>query len=171
MEFEEDMRERAVLVGIERPKDPWPVESSLDELERLVDTVGAVTVARTTQRLDAPNPRTFIGSGKASEVAELCRAYAADVVVFDDELTPSQQANLEKTVDKSVKVIDRTALILDIFALHATTREGRLQVERSRVIHRVADRPRPKVPRQSVAVARAHDELVVGVPRRRLRQD
>ena len=128
MEFEEDMRERAVLVGIERPKDPWPVESSLDELERLVDTVGAVTVARTTQRLDAPNPRTFIGSGKASEVAELCRAYAADVVVFDDELTPSQQANLEKTVDKSVKVIDRTALILDIFALHATTREGRLQV-------------------------------------------
>lgn len=128
MEFEEDMRERAVLVGIERPKDPWPVQSSLDELERLVDTVGAVTVARTTQRLDAPNPRTFIGSGKASEVAELCRAYAADVVVFDDELTPSQQANLEKTVDKSVKVIDRTALILDIFALHATTREGRLQV-------------------------------------------
>ena len=124
----EEIRERAILVGVERPGETWPVESSLDELQRLVDTVGAETVARTTQRLDSPNPRTFIGSGKAEEVAEMCRAYAADVVVFDDELTPSQQANLERVVDKSVKVIDRTALILDIFALHATTREGRLQV-------------------------------------------
>ncbi|HAM16578.1 MAG TPA: GTPase HflX [Eggerthellaceae bacterium] len=124
----EDIRERAILVGVERPGDEWPVQSSLDELERLVDTVGAETVARTVQKLAKPNPKTFIGSGKAEEVAEMCRAYAADVVVFDDELSPSQQANLERAVDKSVKVIDRTALILDIFALHATTREGRLQV-------------------------------------------
>ena len=85
-------------------------------------------VARTTQRLEAPNPRTFVGSGKAQEIADLCRAHAADLVVFDDELTPSQQSNLEKIVDRDVKVIDRTALILDIFALHATTKEGRLQV-------------------------------------------
>ena len=124
----DEIRERAVLVGIDRPGSPWPIESSLDELERLVDTAGADVVARTTQRLEAPNPRTFVGSGKADEIAELCRAHAADLVVFDDELTPSQQSNLEKIVDRDVKVIDRTALILDIFALHATTKEGRLQV-------------------------------------------
>lgn len=124
----EQKRERAILVGVERPGSTWPVASSLAELERLVDTAGADVVASTTQRLSAPNPRTFIGAGKAEEVAEMARAYAADIVVFDDELTPSQQANLEKTVDKNVKVIDRTALILDIFALHATSREGRLQV-------------------------------------------
>lgn len=124
----EELRERAILVGIDRPDDTWPVESSLEELARLIDTVGAEVVATTTQRLASPNPRTFIGSGKAEEVAEMCRAYAADLVVFDDELSPSQQANLEKIVDRSIKVIDRTALILDIFALHATTKEGRLQV-------------------------------------------
>ena len=124
----EETKERAILVGIDRPTDSWPVESSLEELKRLVDTVGAEVVAVTTQRLASPNPRTFIGSGKAEEVAEMCRAFEADVVVFDDELSPSQQANLEKVVDRDVKIIDRTALILDIFALHATTKEGRLQV-------------------------------------------
>lgn len=124
----EERRERAVLVGVARPGTSWPLESSLAELERLVDTAGADVVATTTQKLDAPNPRTFVGSGKAEEVAELARANEADLVVFDDELSPSQQANLEKVVGKAVKVIDRTALILDIFALHATSKEGRLQV-------------------------------------------
>lgn len=124
----EERRERAVLVGVERPGLPWPLESSLAELERLADTAGADVVATTTQRLDAPNPRTFVGTGKADKIAELARSREADLVVFDDELTPSQQANLEKVMDKSVKVIDRTALILDIFALHATSKEGRLQV-------------------------------------------
>lgn len=124
----EERRERAVLVGVDRPGSTWPLASSLAELERLVDTAGADVVASTTQKLDAPNPRTFVGTGKAEEVAELARAYAADLVVFDDELSPSQQANLEKVVGKNVKVIDRTALILDIFALHATSREGLLQV-------------------------------------------
>ena len=124
----EERRERAVLVGVDRPGLEWPLDSSLAELERLADTAGADTVAVTTQKLDAPNPRTFVGSGKAEEIAELARAHEADLVIFDDELTPSQQANLEKIVDKSVKVIDRTALILDIFALHATSKEGRLQV-------------------------------------------
>lgn len=125
---EEERRERAVLVGVDRPGAAWPLASSLAELERLVDTAGADVVATTTQKLDSPNPRTFVGSGKAEEVAELARAHAADLVVFDDELTPSQQANLEKAVGRDVKVIDRTALILDIFALHATSKEGRLQV-------------------------------------------
>ncbi len=122
--------ERAILVGIElrSGSNGVSLESSLAELERLVNTAGAHVVAMTTQRLDAPNPRTFIGQGKAEEVAALCRSYAADVVVFDDELTPSQQSNLEKAMPREVKVIDRTALILDIFALHATTKEGRLQV-------------------------------------------
>lgn len=124
----EEIRERAILVGIDWPGSAWPVESSLEELARLIDTVGAEVVATTFQKLERPNPRTFIGSGKADEIAQMCTAYAADLVVFDDELTPSQQANLEKIVSRDVKVIDRTALILDIFALHATTREGRLQV-------------------------------------------
>ena len=82
-----------------------------------------------TQRLDAPVPRTFIGSGKTQELVRLVDALDADVVIFDDELTPSQQSNLEKAVKEPRKVIDRTALILDIFGNHAKTREGRLQVQ------------------------------------------
>ena len=124
----EEYREKAVIVGVDWPGSPWPVESSLEELTRLIDTVGAEVVASTTQRLEAPNARTFVGSGKAAEITELCHAFGADMVVFDDELTPSQQSNLEKVVGRDIKVFDRTALILDIFALHATTREGRLQV-------------------------------------------
>lgn len=121
--------ERAVLVGIDHKDAPESLlESSLAELARLTDTAGAVVVATVSQRLDAPNPRTFVGSGKAEEIADLCRSFAADVVIFDEELTPSQQSNLEKAMPRDVKVIDRTALILDIFALHATTKEGRLQV-------------------------------------------
>lgn len=124
----EECRERAVLVGVDLPKLKWPIQSSLAELERLADTAGADTVAVTTQKLDAPNPRTFVGTGKAEEIAQLARSFSADLIIFDDELSPSQQSNLEKAVGKDVKVIDRTALILDIFALHATSREGRLQV-------------------------------------------
>ena len=124
----EQRKERAVLVGVERPQSAWSVETTLAELERLAVTAGAETVATTTQKLDAPNPRTFVGTGKAKEIADLARTCAADLVIFDDELSPSQQANLEKIVDKDVKIIDRTALILDIFALHATSKEGRLQV-------------------------------------------
>ena len=126
--FTEDA-ERAILVGIEyKDASLDDSESSLAELARLTDTAGATVVATATQKLDAPNPRTFIGSGKAEEIAGMCRSLAADVVIFDEELSPSQQSNLEKAMPKEVKVIDRTALILDIFALHATTKEGRLQV-------------------------------------------
>lgn len=125
----EQRRERAILVGVEWPHMGWSLDSSLAELERLADTAGADVVATTTQKLASPNPRTFVGTGKAEEIAELCRSLEADLVVFDDELTPSQQSNLEKSVGQSVKVIDRTALILDIFALHATSKEGRLQVK------------------------------------------
>lgn len=123
-----DRRERAVLVGVDRPGARFSVESSLAELERLAYTAGADVVATTTQRMRTPNPATFIGSGKALEVADLVSGLEANMVVFDDELTPSQQSNLEKLIGEDVKVIDRTALILDIFALHAKSREGRLQV-------------------------------------------
>ena len=125
----EQRRERAVLVGVEFPQQKWALSSSLAELERLADTAGADTVGVTTQKLTHPNPRTFVGSGKVEEIASLCRSTSADLVIFDDELTPSQQSNLEKSVDRDIKIIDRTALILDIFALHATSKEGRLQVK------------------------------------------
>ena len=125
----EERRERAVLVGVDRPGLRWPLRSSLEELERLADTAGADTVGVITQKLESPNPRTFVGSGKVEEIASLCRQTDADLIIFDDELTPSQQSNLEKSVDRDLKVIDRTALILDIFALHATSKEGRLQVK------------------------------------------
>ncbi len=124
----EEVKERAVLVGVSRSGDRIQADASLAELARLVETDGAITVAQTSQTLDAPHPRYFVGSGKVAEIVELCQSVDADVVVFDDELTPSQQANLEKAMPREVKVIDRTALILDIFALHATTAEGRLQV-------------------------------------------
>ena len=126
-----EQAERAVLVGIERKGDPdaaMRLASTLSELERLSETAGASVVATTSQRLVSPNPRTFVGTGKAEEIASLCLAHAADVVIFDEELTPAQQGNLEKIMPQNVKVIDRTALILDIFALHATSKEGRLQV-------------------------------------------
>ena len=121
-------RERALLVGVERPGQQWPLSSSMEELARLVDTAGVDAVVFTSQKLSSPNPRTFVGSGKVAEINALAEENDCDLVVFDDELTPSQQSNLEKGINKSIKVIDRTALILDIFALHATSKEGRLQV-------------------------------------------
>ena len=121
--------ERAILMGIEWRDGSWPVERSLDELERLASTAGAIVVGRLTQRLDRPVPKSFIGAGKVTELAGLVQATNADVVIFDDDLSPSQQAHLEKAIGESTKIIDRTALILDIFGLHAQTREGRLQVQ------------------------------------------
>lgn len=121
-------RERAILVGVDRQDAEWPLEESLAELERLAHTLGADVVGSLTQRMDRPNPRTFIGSGKAQEVATMAQETGATMIVFDDELTPSQQVNLEGLLPE-MKVLDRTQLILDIFALHAESREGKLQVE------------------------------------------
>ena len=121
--------ERALVVGVDTGKGDWPMADSLDELERLVATADGVVVGRETQKLDSPSPKTFVGSGKAEEIAAAVRRLDVDVVVFDDELSPSQQSNLERTFGEPVKVIDRTALILDIFGRHAKTREGRLQVQ------------------------------------------
>ncbi|MBE6479659.1 MAG: GTPase HflX, partial [Olsenella sp.] len=121
--------ERAILVGVDLGSSEWPIAESLAELGRLAETDGAVVVGSLVQRLDHPVPKTFIGSGKVRELVEEVRRLDADVVIFDDELSPSQQSNLEKAVGEPTKIIDRTALILDIFGVHATTREGRLQVQ------------------------------------------
>ena len=121
--------ERAILVGVDLGRSEWSCEESLAELARLAETDGAEVVMTLTQRLDAPVPKTFIGKGKVEELCSYVRSLEADVVIFDDELTPSQQANLEKIVGEPVKIIDRTALILDIFGVHARTHEGRLQVQ------------------------------------------
>lgn len=118
--------DRAVLVGVDRGRG-WTAIESLAELERLADTAGAEVVATLTQKMHAPDSRTFIGKGKLEEVASVVRDTGATIVVFDDDLTPSQQANIEILVPET-KIADRTALILDIFALHATSREGKLQV-------------------------------------------
>ncbi|MBQ8397395.1 MAG: GTPase HflX [Clostridia bacterium] len=120
---------RAALVGIinrDCPEDE--AERSLDELARLLDTAGGETVVRMLQTKETPDVRTYIGSGKVEELAELCKANEVDLIVFDTELTPSQIRNLEEGLDGR-RVIDRSMLILDIFALHAKTGEGKLQVE------------------------------------------
>ena len=124
-----------MLVGVDCIENEWPLEESLEELARLAETADAMVVGMETQRLKRAVPRTFIGSGKARELADKVRAEDIDVVIFDAELTPSQQANLEKLMGEGVKVIDRTALILDIFGRHATTREGRLQVQLAQSVY------------------------------------
>lgn len=132
-EVQRQVEERAILVGIERARpDDWDLEDDLGELERLADTAGARVVATVTQRLERPNPRTFIGSGKAEEVERIAAETGATMVIFDDELSPSQQANLEGLLP-DIRVIDRTQLILDIFAAHAVSHEGKLQVELARL--------------------------------------
>jgi GTPase len=120
---------RAFLVGLEVfiEHSIWSAEDSLSELALLADTAGLEVAGSTYQKLTKPYPKHYIGPGKAQEIADLKRDLDYDVVVFDDELTGSQTRNLEETLQ--TRVIDRTQLILDIFAQHAQTREGRLQVE------------------------------------------
>ena len=117
-----------MLVGVGGPSTRADdVEASLDELEALVDTAGADTVARVVQRRQSPDPATYIGRGKAEEVRALSEAVDSDTVVFDDELSPAQQLNLQKLLGRSA--LDRTAVILDIFAQNAHSPEGKAQVE------------------------------------------
>ena len=127
--MEENKYSRVGIVGLIAGRaEPDEVNISLDELARLVDTAGGEVIFRMTQQLPSPNPATFIGEGKVYELCLLCRDNEIDVVVFDEELSPSQIRNIEDILG-DVRVIDRTMLILDIFALHATTGEGKLQVE------------------------------------------
>ena len=120
-------RERAVLVGIES-------EESLDELEELAKTAGAEMVLRVLQKRPKPDPVFCVGKGKAEELSLRCQAAQADLVIFDEELSGVMQKNLEETL--RLKVVDRTALILDIFAARASTREGKLQVEMAQLRYR-----------------------------------
>jgi GTPase len=126
--IERAFRERIVLVGV---VFPWvtdeAVEADLDELALLVGTAGADVVGRVVQRRDQPDPATFVGRGKAEELHRLSETVDADTVVFDDELSPGQQRNLEKILGRTA--IDRTAVILDIFAQNARSQEGKAQVE------------------------------------------
>ena len=125
----EDVQERAFLVGLDS-------DTSLDELARLADTAGAVVVGRMLQKKSKPDTATYIGSGKADELSLECQAKEADLVIFDDELSGVQMHNLEQILH-GVKVLDRTALILDIFAQRAQSREGRLQVELAQMAYQL----------------------------------
>jgi len=121
-------REKIVLVGVLFPGvTSEELDRQLEELALLVDTAGADVVAQVIQRRDAPDPATFVGSGKVQELREICLALDADTVVFEHALSPAQQRNLEKILGRTA--IDRTAVILDIFAQNASTPEGKAQVE------------------------------------------
>lgn len=132
-------REKAFLVGVEIRKEPalLSLEDSLEELALLSETAGLDVVGDATQKLDSPTVDTYIGAGKVEEVKAMVEELLADVVVFDNELSPRHQRELEERFGAKVKVIDRTALILDIFAQHATTREGSLQVELAQYEYRL----------------------------------
>ena len=123
-----EQREKIILVGVAIGSTATDeVDASLDELSQLVDTAGADEVGRVVQKRDRPDPATFVGKGKAAELRELSLEVDSDTVVFDDELTPAQQFNLEKILGRTA--IDRTAVILDIFAQNAHSQEGKAQVE------------------------------------------
>jgi GTP-binding protein HflX len=124
-------RERAFLVGVEVHGQAHllTLDDSLAELTRLCDTAGLEVVGELTQKMDHPNPETFIGSGKVEELKALAEDSLAQVIVFDNDLSPRHQRELEKYIGQKVRLLDRTAVILDIFAQHAHTSEGQLQVK------------------------------------------
>jgi GTPase len=130
-------QEHAYLVAVEDDEQEslWSTEDSLVELGTLARTAGADVVGTMIQRLRHPDSATYIGKGRAQELSDLEKQLGFDLVIFDDELSPSQQRNLEKLLE--ARIIDRTALILDIFAQHARTREGRLQVELAQLEYRL----------------------------------
>jgi GTP-binding protein HflX len=145
--IERSFREKIVLVGVTiPPASTEGTEASLDELSELVDTAGADEVARVVQRREAPDPATYVGKGKAQELREISLEVDSDTVVFDDELSPAQQYNLEKILGRTA--IDRTAVILDIFAQNAHSQEGKAQVELAQLRYRL-----PRLRRQAGALS------------------
>jgi GTP-binding protein HflX len=131
--------ERALLVGaqLKTQRNGWDIEDSLSELAQLASTAGLIVAGHTWQRLDRFQPATLIGSGKVEELVDLRYDLDCQVVIFDDELSPRQLRNLEEALGNDIKVLDRTSLILDIFAQHARTREGQLQVELAQYQYRL----------------------------------
>ena len=135
----EGPRERALLVGVELKdaENLLSLDGSLQELALLADSAGLSVVGEARQKLSKPAPKTFIGSGKVREVRALAEETLADVVLFDEELSPRHQRELESEFGEDVRILDRTALILDVFAQHARTREGALQVELAQYEYRL----------------------------------
>ena len=127
-----EIKEKFILVGVETGKDR--MEESLTELEELLETAGGETVGRVIQNLESINKATYVGKGKVDEIRELAQELGADGIVCDDELSPAQLSNLKDELD--MKVLDRTLVILDIFAAHAQTSEGKLQVELAQLKYR-----------------------------------
>ena len=123
------MSERAILIGMEwgRNDSLWTVDDSLEELKQLADTAGATVIKKFIQKRPKPDPAFFIGRGKVQELALYAQQENIDLCIFDDELSPAQQRNIESVM--GIRILDRTALILDIFAQRARTNEGKLQVE------------------------------------------
>jgi GTPase len=140
--LESESRERAILVGVITRKTPRQVtEEYLDELELLADTAGAEILERVVQERDRVDPAFMIGRGKVAELAQMAKFLDADLIIFDDDLTPAQAKNIEQVC--GVKILDRSGLILDIFAKHARTRESRTQVELAQLRYRL-----PRLTRQ-----------------------
>jgi GTP-binding protein HflX len=168
--IERNFRERIVLVGVTvPPHHDDDTDASLDELALLVDTAGADVEARVLQRRDAPDPATFVGKGKATEIQELSDSVDSDTVVFDNDLTPAQQYNLERIFGRTA--LDRTAVILDIFAQNASSQEGKAQVELAQLRYRL---PRlrglgKRLSQQGAGIAtRGPGETQLEVDRRRI---
>jgi len=168
--IERHRRETVVLVGVAIPPvSVSEAEASLEELAALADTAGADEAERVLQRRDEPDAATFVGKGKAQELRDISNAHDADTVIFDDELSPAQSRNLEKILGRTA--IDRTALILDIFAQHAHTQEGKAQVELAQLRYRL-----PRLRGKGVALSqqagrigtRGPGETQLEVDRRRL---
>lgn len=143
--------EPAILIGAElrSARNLLPLSASLDELERLAQTAGLTVVGRITQLVNHIDPATFVGSGKVKEIIDAVAEKRAKVVIFDDELSPRHQRELSKLLGNEIKLLDRSALILDIFAQHAKTREGALQVELAQYEYRL-----PRLTRQWTHLAR-----------------
>ncbi|MDH3294223.1 MAG: GTPase HflX [Acidimicrobiia bacterium] len=162
-------RERIVLVGVTTSgRTDAETEASLDELALLVDTAGADALERVVQKRDRPDPATFVGRGKVQDILDSSLAIDADTVVFDDELSPGQQVNLERMLKRTA--LDRTAVILDIFAQHATTAEGKAQVELAQLRYRLPRlRGRKDFSQQAGGIGtRGPGETQLEVDRRRL---
>src|SRR6266851_2741268 len=173
-EIQEPSRESALLIGLERPgHDRWAVKDSLEELRELAVSAGAEVLEHISQKRDSPAAATFIGTGKVEELAVRCRDTGANLVIFDDDLSPAQGRNLGEVLGPSVKVLDRTELILDIFAQRARTREGKIQVELAQLHYML---PRlaglwPHLSRQRGGVgSRGPGEQQLEVDRRRVQE-
>lgn len=167
-----EKKEKAILVGLQLPGiDRKEIEDSLEELRELAKTAGAIVEKIEITKKDAPTPNIYIGEGKAEEIGKLCHEKGIDLVIFDDNLSPAQIKNLQNLLE--VKVIDRTELILDIFAIHAKSREGKIQVELAQLQYML---PRlvhawTHLSRQSGGIGtRGPGEKQLEVDRRRIRQ-